>query len=204
MKRKVPTLLCLLTLVWTSAAWAQQTVSSPLTLQPQDGAGEGGELVLSGSSGRAVWLIDNTYDQLRFFTQDSTIAVFHANGSMGLGTNKLYDGYRLSIAGAARAHEMVVQAEWPDYVFEDDYVLIPLREVAAYIAQHGHLPEVPSAAEVEANGVSLGANQALLLKKIEEMTLYLIEMQQQNDDLRTQLTQLQEQVNALAAQQNRN
>ena len=56
---------------------------------------------------------------------------------------------------------------WSDYVFADDYDLMPLNEVEAYIQANGHLPEVPSAEEVEANGLSLGASQALLLKKIE-------------------------------------
>ena len=62
---------------------------------------------------------------------------------------------------------------------------MPLNELAAYIASNGHLPEVPSSEEVAANGLSLGESQALLLKKIEELTLYMLELKKQNDDLQT-------------------
>ena len=68
---------------------------------------------------------------------------------------------------------------------------MPLAEVAAYIAANGHLPEVPSAEEVAANGLSLGASQALLLKKIEELTLYMIEVQKENEALKERVRKLE-------------
>ncbi|WP_020567635.1 hypothetical protein [Neolewinella persica] len=66
---------------------------------------------------------------------------------------------------------------WPDYVFAPEYELMPLEEVANFIKKNGHLPGVPSAAEVEKNGLKLGEMQTILLKKIEELTLRLIDMQ---------------------------
>ena len=62
-----------------------------------------------------------------------------------------------------------------DYVFEKNYKLTPLEDIKTYIDQNKHLPEVPSAKEMEKNGVQLGEMNMLLLKKIEELTLYVIE-----------------------------
>ncbi len=93
----------------------------------------------------------------------------HTNGNVGIGTTAPQS--LLAVKGTITAQEVKVTSSWPDYVFADDYNLMPLAEVAAYIASNGHLPEVPSAEEVANNGLSLGASQALLLKKIEELTL---------------------------------
>ncbi|GHE56688.1 hypothetical protein GCM10011340_09560 [Roseivirga thermotolerans] len=77
---------------------------------------------------------------------------------------------------------------WPDYVFSSDYKLRPLNELEHFIMQNQHLPEVPSAQEIEANGQDLGDIQAVLLKKIEELTLYTIEQEKrlQTSDARFQ------------------
>jgi len=66
---------------------------------------------------------------------------------------------------------------WSDYVFEKDYRLRPICEVEEYIAEHGHLPDVPSAEEVSEQGQDLGRMDAILLRKIEELTLYVIELE---------------------------
>ena len=70
---------------------------------------------------------------------------------------------------------------WPDYVFAEDYELPTLGEIEAYINTHKHLPEIPSAQEVEENGLTLGEMNALLLKKIEELTLHTIEQEKALD-----------------------
>lgn len=95
-------------------------------------------------------------------------------------------GVSFEVLGTIRAEEIVVETGWSDYVFEDGYDLMSLQEVEAYIGSNGHLPGIPSAKEIEANGVSLGESQAKLLEKIEELTLYLIDqqkfmMEQQNE-----------------------
>ncbi|MEM6271718.1 MAG: hypothetical protein AAF998_19935, partial [Bacteroidota bacterium] len=95
---------------------------------------------------------------------------------LGLGTADFVDGgngkdYRLSVDGRIRAREVKVYSGWADHVFAPGYELMPLSELALYIAERGHLPGVPSAAEVSANGVDVGETQALLLEKIEELTL---------------------------------
>lgn len=99
------------------------------------------------------------------------------NGNVGIGTNDT-KGYKLAVNGSAVFTLVKVippATPWPDYVFHKTYTLRPLSEVEQFIQQNHHLPEVTPAAEVEKNGLDLGANQASLLKKIEELTLYAIE-----------------------------
>jgi hypothetical protein len=86
-------------------------------------------------------------------------------------------GYKLAVAGKAIAEEIVVklQSAWPDYVFEKNYTLPSLTQLEQYIQKNKHLPDVPSAEEVKTNGVSVGEMNAILLKKVEELTLHLIE-----------------------------
>ncbi|MBI2275705.1 MAG: hypothetical protein HYU70_18075 [Bacteroidetes bacterium] len=79
---------------------------------------------------------------------------------------------------------IVTQSGWPDYVFHPSYKLKSLAEVAQFIKQNQHLPDVPSAKEVGDKGISLGDSQALLLKKIEELTLYIIDMKREIDQLK--------------------
>lgn len=95
-------------------------------------------------------------------------------GFVGIGTSKPKE--KLSVNGNIRAREIKVEVtNWPDYVFRKSYDLKSLTEVEAFVNKHGHLPEIPSVGEVEVEGVSLGEMNKLLLKKIEELTLYLIE-----------------------------
>ena len=103
------------------------------------------------------------------------------------GTHKLY------VDGSIIAEEIKVELEanWPDYVFEDDYVLMPLSEVAQYVQAHKHLPGVPAASEIAENGgVELGEMNRRLLEKVEELTLYLLEQQKQMDRLQQEINEL--------------
>mgnify|MGYP000748724498 CR=1 FL=1 len=89
-----------------------------------------------------------------------------------------------------RTTEIVVETGWADFVFEDDYQLRSLEEVESYIAENGHLPDVPSAQHVEENGVTVGEMEATLLQKVEELTLYMIELKKQNDSLQSEIDDL--------------
>ena len=85
----------------------------------------------------------------------------------------------------AQEIKVSLKQNWPDYVFNKNYNLLPLNEVEQFIAENQHLPNVPSAAEVEANGVNVGEMNATLLKKVEELTLYIIDLQKQIDELKS-------------------
>ena len=99
-------------------------------------------------------------------------------------------GYELSVDGQIICEELVVQnsAEWPDYVFAEDYYLMPLEEVEASIQKNKHLPGIPSAKKIGEAGIPIGQIQKQMMEKIEELTLHLI---QQNKRLAAQATELQ-------------
>ncbi|MDR2970951.1 MAG: hypothetical protein LBU83_03345, partial [Bacteroidales bacterium] len=100
---------------------------------------------------------------------------------------KLY----LTPSGELRAKEVsVTLAGWPDFVFEKDYKLLPLNEVEQYIKQNNRLPEIPSALEIEENGLDLGKMQSKLLQKIEELTLYILQQEKKITDLQNQINKL--------------
>jgi hypothetical protein len=99
-------------------------------------------------------------------------------GNIAIGTTDA-KGYKLAVNGPAIATSMTVKAfgNWPDYVFQPQYKLRSLAELKTYVDKHQHLPEIPSEQEVIANGLDLGEMNKLLVKKVEELTLYLIDPQ---------------------------
>ncbi len=108
-----------------------------------------------------------------------------AIGGTGLGS-PFAIGFRFSVIGKAIAEEVHVQpvAQWPDYVFEEEYDLISLPKLEEYILENKHLPEIPTAEEVSGEtGFALGAMNAKLLKKVEELTLYVIQLHKRIEEL---------------------
>ena len=121
------------------------------------------------------------------------------NSSVGIGTTNITDvNYKLFVETGIRTRKVKVdQVSWADHVFKPEYKLRPLAEVESFIRRNNHLPEVPSEKEVKENGVDLGENQVTLLKKIEELTLYLID---QNKEIKVQnkrIEQLEKELDAL-------
>ena len=109
-----------------------------------------------------------------------------ANGNVRIGNGSGDPCNALEVNGVVRSKEVLVEITgWSDFVFEKDYKLMPLIEVEQFVKQHGHLPNIPSANVVEENGIGLGEMNALLLQKIEEMTLHLIEMEKRIHELET-------------------
>jgi len=100
-----------------------------------------------------------------------------------------FQNYTLAVSGLINSKEVVVTptAQWPDYVFEQNYQVTPLAEVEQFIKTNKHLPEIPSASEVKENGIQLGEMNAKLLKKIEELTLYLIQQQKEIEALKAKV-----------------
>jgi hypothetical protein len=115
-------------------------------------------------------------------------------GNIGIGT--LSPDQKLTVKGKIHSEEVIVDLSVPapDYVFEQNYSLTPLDEVQAYIAQYKHLPEVPSAKEMEKDGVKVGEMEMILLKKIEELTLYQIESTKRLAELEARLKYFENQT----------
>ena len=112
-----------------------------------------------------------------------------SGGNVGIGTTNPTE--KLSVNGKIRAKEIIVETTgWSDCVFAKDYKLAPLSEVEQHIQQQGHLPGVPSATEVAENGVSVGNMQAVLLAKVEELTLHLIAQEKEVAALRAEVQHL--------------
>lgn len=102
------------------------------------------------------------------------------------------DGDQVKITADGTIYSRAVEVQlgsFPDFVFDKDYYLMPLDELEKYIQAYNHLPNVPSQAEVIENGIDLGKMNAVLLQKIEELSLHLIEQQKQIDALKVQVNQ---------------
>ena len=113
----------------------------------------------------------------------------NSKGDVGIGTTTPSE--TLSVKGKIRAKEIKVELSgWPDYVFAKEHKLPQLKDIESFIKKNQHLPEVPSAQEVKDNGLSLGEMHARLLKKIEELTLYLIEQNKKIEALQQHVMQL--------------
>ena len=114
------------------------------------------------------------------------------------GNTALGNGFTCSYDGKVRAKEVRVTLEgWSDFVFDNGYRLPPLSEIEKYVRQNRHLPDIPTEAEAIGNGVDLGEMNARLLQKIEELTLYVIDLQKQIDQLKTEKKPLDKVYNIL-------
>lgn len=113
---------------------------------------------------------------------NNSLVISGTNGNVGIGTASL--GEKFSVEGKIRAREIKVEsAFWPDYVFEEHYPIVSLKNLDLYIRENKHLPGMPTAKEVAANGIELGEMNKKLLEKIEELTLHLIEKDKKMDVL---------------------
>lgn len=121
---------------------------------------------------------------MTFSTFDNTERMrIDQHGNIGIGIKTPSE--KLAVNGNIRAKEIKVEAiNWPDFVFEDGYKIRPLEDLELYIKVNKHLPDVPSANEVENGGVELGRLNNVLLKKIEELTLHVINIEKENLNLK--------------------
>ncbi len=164
---------------------------------------------IGNNAGNNQNLLTNVSDKL--FIQNSgdvTTPLIYgdfATKQVGIGTSNVLVNpvdnipYTLSVNGHVLATEVTVKEynNWPDYVFAEDYDLMPLNELEKEIEKLGHLPEVPSAEEVLENGHQVGEMNVILLKKVEEMTLHLIEMNKAIKTLQESEKELREENEAL-------
>ncbi len=142
----------------------------------------------SGNSGTGTLLGDDTFT-ITFRTTTppggnspwtaSGQDIYFDAGGVAIGSATVPNGYALGVDGHVRAREIRVdQDTWPDYVFAEDYNLPTLQEIRRHIDEKGHLPHIPSAVEVEAYGIELGEMNKLLLEKIEEQMLYILQLEE--------------------------
>lgn len=139
---------------------------------------------LRGGNETGGYLTFNThsnYERMRL-DQDGNLLIGTVNSS----------GEKLAVNGSIRAKEIKVEtSNWPDYVFEPDYKLVSLDATERFIAENGHLPDVPKANIAESEGIALGEMNTVLLKKIEELTLHLIEKNKQIENLEKRVLKLE-------------
>jgi hypothetical protein len=179
------------------------TVVSPVTQATGSGNVFLGNRAGHGETGSNKLYIanSNTTQPLVYgeFPPSATVGgKFVINGQVGIGVTTFptsatgtsgsvnTSAYQLFVNGGALVKDMVVSATWADYVFEKDYRLKPLEEVEGFINANGHLPNMPSALEIEEKGLNLGDMARRQQEKIEELTLYMIEhekMIKRNDEL---------------------
>ena len=129
------------------------------------------------SGGQFKTFLNLDYDNLEVELLDVNVGIGTANP----GT------FKLAVNGNIRAKEIKVETGWSDFVFEEDYDLPTLEEVEKFIKVNKHLPGIPSAKEVKENGVELGKMDSKLLLKIEELTLYMIELKKENNALKEKM-----------------
>ncbi|THU38412.1 hypothetical protein FAM09_17230 [Niastella caeni] len=135
---------------------------------------------------------DNRFSFLASENATDELLTVLGTGNVGIGISTPQT--KLAVNGDITAKKVkVTQTGWADYVFHPTYKLRPLPELEQYINKQQHLPEIPSAAEVEKNGIDLGNNQALLLKKIEELTLYVIDLNKKVQQQQEEITRLKQQ-----------
>jgi hypothetical protein len=111
-------------------------------------------------------------------------------GNVGVGT--ITPDFKLTVNGKIKAEELQVVVDVPaDYVFTPEYNLMSLNEVAKYIEANNHLPNIPSAEYIKENGWQVGEMNNKLLEKVEELTLYLIQLKQENEELKRRIEKLE-------------
>ena len=159
----------------------------------QEGSGPAANLILKDLSGGKRFMI-NAYDNTNAFFFEPGNGRSYFKGDMGIGTS-ITDA-KLTVKGDIHAEEVRVDLNVPapDYVFAEDYDLPSLESISAYIKANQHLPEVPSAEEMEENGIDLGVMNMLLLKKVEELTLYLIKQNQAMSKLKMENQEIKQKL----------
>lgn len=165
---------------------------------------DGNQAGYVGTNDRDLRIMNSSWDGYLTFWQNpggGTIEVMRIiNGYLGIGTTNPTE--LLTVNGTVKAEEViVVENVGADFVFEEDYALPELSEVEAHIKQHKRLPEIPSAEEMIEDGVKVGELQIKLLQKVEELTLYVIKLEKENDWIQSKVQKQQREIDMLKKQE---
>lgn len=162
-----------------SAPWIGANIAKAAVLVTQ--GSDMGALIFGTRSASPIIIGTSDVEHMRITTE----------GNIGIGTNDPKS--KLSVDGDIRTTEVTVISDVtvPDYVFEPDYILLTLEEVRDFVTTNKHLPEIPNAEQIEKDGIDLGEMNMLLLKKIEELTLYQIQLMEQVKELQSKVETLE-------------
>ena len=167
------------------------TTPNPMIFMFASGTANTARMVIAHSPAYPTWGLqyNDNGDQFDFLgAGTSRMSINLSNGNVGIGVASAV--YKLEVCGTIRANEMRVETGWCDYVFEKDYKLRTLQELEAFINKNKHLPGIAPASEIEKDGLKLGETNKAMMEKIEELTLYVIQLSKENK-------KLQEQIDAL-------
>jgi hypothetical protein len=180
----------------TNSASSDVGISGYISLVDQAGA-EYGWIGDGSNSDNYVSLWGGTNHGLQFGAGGSGRMYITTAGNVGIGTTSPDPAYKLSVKGSIRAYEVIVETGWADFVFEENYKLMSLSEVEKFIKKNKHLPDIPSEKEAKAKGIGLGEMQTKLLQKIEELTLYVIDLKKENQEIKKDNQKIKEENESL-------
>lgn len=150
---------------------------------------QGGAIITNDYNGNLAFQMYNAGTENASTVNYDPQVVFTSGGNVGIGTTT--PAYKLSVNGTIQAKEVKVESNWSDFVFDKEYALPSLMQVESYIKENKHLPGVPSAKEIQDNGLSMAEMMAEQMQKIEELTLYLIDMKKENEELKSRVAALE-------------
>lgn len=164
---------------------------SPMMYMFQSGTTNTSRMVIAHSPGFSSWGLQysDNGDQFDFLGGGSSrMTINLSNGNVGIGVTSPV--YKLEVCGTIRAKEVRVETGWCDYVFEKDYKLRSFDELEKYISDNKHLPGIAPASEVEKNGLKVAEMNKAMMEKIEELTLYVLQLSKENKQLQSQIDEL--------------
>ncbi|MGV6860238.1 MAG: hypothetical protein ACWA41_00610 [Putridiphycobacter sp.] len=153
-----------------------------------------GQVLIHPKNNGDPLLIRNSNNQDLFYINSAGTVQINSQGGHSIVVRNSVNEKTLQLNdnGLLRAREIRVDEDnWPDYVFNENFTVLSLEDVAKYIQQHKHLPGVPSAEEIKTEGLSVGKMQKILMQKIEELTLYTLEQNNQIQNLETKVNTLE-------------
>ena len=152
-----------------------------------------GKVLTSDASGNATWQTPSGGGSGQWST--ITGGIQYNSGKVLIGNVTSPGNYKLYVEQGILSEKVRVALKstsyWADYVFAPDYKLMPLKEVEEFVEKNRHLPNVPSAEEVVRDGIDMATMDAKLLEKIEELTLYLIDLKKENENLKARISKLE-------------
>ncbi len=171
------------------------TDHSYMQFYPQTYAGGRKAYLGFPNAGATTMMLTNEFTNGAIRLRNNNIDAININslGQVGINTLTVPADYKLAVAGNIIAEKVKVKKQssgWPDYVFNEEYKLLSLKEVEQFTRENKHLPEIPSAKEIEKEWQDIGEMNRLLLKKVEELTLYVIELKKDNERQDQEIKQL--------------